>query len=187
MISPTAFAGKTYRGPVELLDIYKTTVELAGLPPPQPGVEGDSLVPTFSAPEVPIKDFAISQTTRCHVSSQGISGNRYIDPATAQKYFSACVRTPRADFGFMGYSLRTASWRYTGWFKWLNITAATKGPGPDLASGPVGEELYDHRNDTSHYNVDDYEYVNLAAHPDHTTIRDGLLAQLTKEVASWQK
>lgn len=87
----------------------------------------------------------------------------------------------------MGYSLRTTSWRYTGWFKWLNVTVATKGPGPDLASGPVGEELYDHRNDTSHYNVDDYEYVNLAGHPDHKVTKDALLAQLTKEVASWQK
>ena len=109
IISPTTYAGKTYRGPVELLDIYKTTVALAGLPSPQPGVQGDSLIPAFSAPKVPIKDFAISQTTRCHVSSQGISGNRYIEPATAQKYFAACVRTPRTDFDFMGYSIRPYS------------------------------------------------------------------------------
>lgn len=109
IISPTTYAGKTYHGPVELLDIYKTTVGLAGLPSPQPGVQGDSLVPAFSTPTVPIKDFAISQTTRCHVSSQGISGNRYIEPATAKKYFAACVRTPRTDFDFMGYSIRTYS------------------------------------------------------------------------------
>ena len=45
MIVAATYAGKTYSGPVELLDLYKTTVGLAGLPPPQPGVEGDSLVP----------------------------------------------------------------------------------------------------------------------------------------------
>jgi arylsulfatase A-like enzyme len=44
-IDQSAYAGQTYSGPVELLDIYKTTIDLAGLPGPQKGVEGDSLVP----------------------------------------------------------------------------------------------------------------------------------------------
>ena len=53
----------------------------------------------------------------------------------------------------MGYSLRTSDYRYTAWFRWRNTTAATGGPGPDL-TGPAGEELYDHRNDTTHYDVE---------------------------------
>ena len=31
-ISPSKYVGQTYSGPVELLDIYKTTIDLAGLP-----------------------------------------------------------------------------------------------------------------------------------------------------------
>ena len=65
----------------------------------------------FSAPKLYIKSFAISQTTRCHLSSQGMSGNKYIEAETAEKYYAACVRTHREDFGFMGYSLRTAEYR----------------------------------------------------------------------------
>jgi|EP01046_Picozoa_sp_COSAG06_P047389 hypothetical protein len=49
-------------------------VDLAGLPPPQGGVEGDSLVPAFREPSVQIegKSFAISQTTRCHLDNAGM-------------------------------------------------------------------------------------------------------------------
>ena len=215
---------------------YKTTAGLAGLGGSiQAGVEGDSLVPAFSAPGVAFKDYAISQTTRCRVSSPGISGNKYIEPTTAEKYvvcatlcapccsvlfcarqhlrgviwhrhrslytrraplspfacaatryYAACVRTSREEFGFMGYSLRTSDYRYTAWFAWLNSTTATRGPGPDLSSAPAGEELYDHRQDKAHYDVDNFEYENLADHPDYKTARDMLLGQLTKVVASWQ-
>ena len=208
---------------------YKTTAGLAGLGGSiQAGVEGDSLVPAFSAPGVALKDYAISQTTRCRVSSPGISGNKYIEPTTAEKYvvcatrcapccsapgsifvgsfgiatahraplspfacaatryYAACVRTSREEFGFMGYSLRTSDYRYTAWFAWLNSTTATRGPGPDLSSAPAGEELYDHRQDKAHYDVDNFEYENLADHPDYKTARDMLLGQLTKVVASWQ-
>jgi hypothetical protein len=74
-----------------------------------------------------------------------MSGNKYIEAETAASYYAACVRTKRDRFGFMGYSLRTVEWRYTGWFTWLNATGVSHMPGPDLASGPAGEELYDHR------------------------------------------
>ena len=84
--------------------------------PTEPGVEGDSLARAFAAPSVAIKDFAISQTTRCTLDNNGMSGNKYIEPATAAKYYATCVRVKRASFGFMGYSLRTADYRYTGWF-----------------------------------------------------------------------
>jgi hypothetical protein len=49
-------------------------VELAGLPAPQAGVQGDSLVPALKDPSVQMagKAFAISQTTRCHLNSPGM-------------------------------------------------------------------------------------------------------------------
>lgn len=33
---------------------------------------------------------------------------------------AGCNNTPRNKFGFMGYTMRTATWRYTAWFAWMN-------------------------------------------------------------------
>ena len=133
-----------------------------------------------------IKDYAVSQTTRCLVSSQGISGNKFIEPATAAKYYAPCVRTKREEFGFMGYSIRTSEYRYTAWFRWRSTTVATGGPGPDLTGPLGGEELYDHRNDTTHYDVDNFEYENLVEDPNFKVARDQLHGRLVDLVASWQ-
>ena len=184
-VPPSAFAGQTYRSPVELLDLYKTMAELAGLSAPQKGVEGDSLVAAFRAPTVSIKPFAISQTTRCHLDREGMSGHQWVEPETAAKFYAACVRVQRDSFGYMGYSLRTVGYRYTGWFAWLNVTS-TGGPGPDLASGPAGEELYDHRNDTAHFDVDNFEYVNLVHDDAFASTAQELRELLIKTVGSWQ-
>lgn len=121
IIPPSSYANQTYSHPVELLDIYKTLSDLAGLPQPQLGVSGDSLVKAFSNPAVEVKKVAgaISQTTRCRLNATGVSGSRYIDDSTKDKYYAACVRTDRTKFAFMGYSLRTAQWRYTFWARWL--------------------------------------------------------------------
>jgi iduronate 2-sulfatase len=51
--------GKVVRGPVEILDVYPTVVELAGLPP-APGLDGRSLAATLRNPEAPGRDAALS-------------------------------------------------------------------------------------------------------------------------------
>lgn len=96
---------------VELLDVYPTLVEMAGLKPPRQKLEGRSLLPLLRNPQAPWAHPALTQTAR---------------------------RVKNKDV--MGYSIRTARWRYTEWGN----------------SGEQGRELYDHTHDPR-------EHVNLAA------------------------
>jgi uncharacterized sulfatase len=70
---------------VELLDLYPTLADLAGLKPP-PGLQGKSLRPLLDTPDAPWKHPAVTQVRR---DGEGET--------------------------FMGYSLRTQRWRYTEW------------------------------------------------------------------------
>ena len=51
--------GVVARGPTEVLDVYPTLVELAGLPPVA-GLDGHSLAPVLARPEAPGRDTAVS-------------------------------------------------------------------------------------------------------------------------------
>ena len=93
---------------------------------------------------------------RCLLSAPGISGSGYVDAGDRGAYYAACVRTPRTEFALMGYSLRTRLWRYTYWAHWQPSMH------PNLTH-PAGEELYDHRNDTSRLDLDRFEYPQYLA------------------------
>lgn len=71
---------------VELLDVYPTLVELAGLKPPRQKLEGRSLVSLLQDPQAKWEHAALTQTPR---------------------------RVKNTDV--MGYSVRTERWRYTEW------------------------------------------------------------------------
>ncbi|MDO8542397.1 MAG: sulfatase-like hydrolase/transferase [Opitutaceae bacterium] len=71
---------------VELLDVYPTLVEMAGLKPPRQKLEGRSLGPLLRNPQAAWDHPALSQTPR---------------------------RMKGKDI--MGYSIRTERWRYTEW------------------------------------------------------------------------
>jgi iduronate 2-sulfatase len=92
--TPLVFAGPgvTARGrassrTVELLDIYPTLAQLAGVAPPA-DLHGRSLAPLLTNPTTPWDRPALTQVRR--------------GPATE---------------AFMGYSVRTEKWRYTEWDK----------------------------------------------------------------------
>jgi arylsulfatase A-like enzyme len=51
--------GAVARGPVEILDVFPTVVELAGLPP-VPGLDGLSLAPVLAHPDAPGRGVAVS-------------------------------------------------------------------------------------------------------------------------------
>jgi uncharacterized sulfatase len=93
---PLIFAGPgvsgrgTVQGPVELLDIYPTLVELCGLPQPRQKLEGRSLVPLLNDPNMKWSRPAYSQVQRG--TDQTPAGPR-----------------------FMGRSIRTNRWRFTEW------------------------------------------------------------------------
>jgi iduronate 2-sulfatase len=82
--------GQPTSGLVELVDLYPTLADLAGLEPP-PTIDGRSLRPLMEDPTVPGRAFALSQ---------------YARPWKPQE--------PKV----MGYSLRSSTHRYTRWISW---------------------------------------------------------------------
>jgi iduronate 2-sulfatase len=98
---------------VEFLDLYPTLVSLAGVPVPT-GLQGRSMTTLLRDPAAPWDHPALSQVRR------GMVPNTY-----------------------MGYSIRTADWRYTEW-----------------EGGKRGVELYNERDDPQ-------ERRNLAEDPKH--------------------
>jgi iduronate 2-sulfatase len=108
-----AAKGRASQRIVEFLDVYPTLVALAGVPAP-PGLEGRSLISLLKDTRARWEHAALSQVRR---------------GGQAKSY--------------MGYSVRTADWRYTEW-----------------DGGAQGVELYDEDDDPG-------ERRNLAADPKH--------------------
>lgn len=84
--------GRTATGPVELLDLYPTLAELAGVTPPD-HLKGTSLVPMLKDPTASAKPGALSVTvSRARQMHKEFTKSRV-----------------------MGYSIRTERYRYTEW------------------------------------------------------------------------
>jgi iduronate 2-sulfatase len=120
-------AGQSTGSLAELTDLYPTLSDLCGLPKPA-GVEGISLAPVLDEPTVSVREAALTQHPR---------------PAYFDREAS---KTPAT----MGYSIRSATHRYTEWRDWK--TGET-----------VARELYDHRTDPD-------ETRNLAGRDDHAAV-----------------
>lgn len=100
---------------VELVDLYPTLAEVAGVPAPA-DLAGRSLVPQLADPAAPGRDVALSQFARPF---------RNADPEV------------------MGYSLRSPSHRYTRWVEWPSRRTITEElyayPAPPAGPTPVEE------------------------------------------------
>ncbi|MEZ5364695.1 MAG: sulfatase [Bryobacterales bacterium] len=96
-----ATRGKTADGVVELVDLYPTLADLAGLAAP-PHVQGASMRPQLEDPNAPGKAAAL--TTFISTDRQHVGKERH---------------RPNAQ----GYSIRTKRWRYTEWGDkaWLGL------------------------------------------------------------------
>lgn len=136
--APGRPAGQSCAGLVELVDLYPTLTELCGLPLPS-HLEGSSFAPLLSAPNLPWKKAAFSQYAR-NFNGQRDAG-----------------KTPP-----MGYSIRTATHRYTEWL--------------DPQRKLVGVELYDQ-------SADPINLHNLARAPEYRALAAELAKQLT---AGWR-
>jgi hypothetical protein len=72
----------------------------------------------------------------------------------------------------MGYSIRTAEWRFTTWLPWNKVTLTSDW------DGPHADELYTHVGDDS-FEMDKYEIANeVADNPE-------AVAQLTAQIRAF--
>jgi iduronate 2-sulfatase len=124
--------GAVVKAPVAHVDIFPTLAELCGVKPPA-NLQGQSLVPMLKDQNATGRGWAITQVMRG--GGARAQGKRYV-----------------------GYSLRTARWRYTEWDE-----------------GREGKELYDH-------DADPQEMKNLAKDAAHAKDVEGLAGQLKSAV-----
>ena len=158
----TASHGKRTSKMAELVDVYPTVAELAGLPLP-PDVDGASLVPTFFDPAAPAgaKDYAFSEFPQCPT-----------DPSVNLWHTgTGCQNAAREQIGYFGFSVRSASFRYTEWHPWI---------GKELKADwnmMTGVELYDYTG-VDMTDFDQFDRVNVADAPEHAAVRAELAAAL---------
>ena len=161
---------------VELVSVYRSIAELAGITSVESSVEGTSFAsvlrnkePVYDAGSAPaFGGVALSQMTRCAKATAN---------ATLSQGYDPCCTTPgkASLYTFMGYSLRSETWRLTIWARWDNVTLC-----PDWADPGNAVELYDHRTDTTPLDLDSFENVNVAT----DAANAGVLQQLTTQVHS---
>lgn len=175
----------------ELVDLYPTLSELAGLALPTgtggADLGGTSLVPVFKLPTKTVRDVALSQFPRCWQNNSGFDMNSLEGPGDETNKtlswhsMSDCHWVRPSALDYMGYSMRTDTHRIIQWMKWDGLKLA---PHWDQI---VGLELYDH----SHISQLDISYLdlaeneNLAASAKHTKLLTWLQAQLQVEVTKW--
>eukprot|EP01050_Picozoa_sp_SAG11_P025878 SAG11_NODE_5997_length_1414_cov_1.286692_1_plen_175_part_00 len=140
--------GRTTAALAELVDVYPSMIDLAGLMPPTgETLDGVSLRSALTGSTTGLKAYALSQYPRCPA-----------DTANVSMFWkdNMCEWIERSQIFAMGYSLRTSRWRLTQWVRWDG--QKLKGNWSAL----IGTELYDHTENTG--SAFDREGVNNAAH-----------------------
>ena len=150
---------------VELIDLFPSLTELAGLEVPMQCPEGEhnllachegnSFVPLLTDPDKKWKKAVFSQYPR---PSQGLQ----IIPGLLPKPFK--VATEQLE-NIMGYTIRVDNYRFTEWVRFNRTTAK-----PNW-SEVWGTELYDHTEKSTFFND---ENENLAYKPEMKTTIDEL-------------
>lgn len=187
--------GRSSSAVVELVSLYRTLTELAGINPGsiEPGVQGTSFASILTgglSPRPPSQGepgigYALSQMTRC--------GGEGPNPSSATSVWMVCGFTRHChthkkgcakaapglrNYTYMGYSVRAPEWRLTIWARWNDSTLC-----PNWVDSSNQVELYDHRNDTSPVDFDTAEHVNVATNPAHTQVLDQLRVVMDRSFA----
>jgi len=152
--------GKGSKGLVELLDIFPTLCELAGIPEPD-HLSGRSFAPLLDKPELPWKEGALSQFPNPALREWAANP---LSPGMRETFFGPLIQDVEArimkqqgarwereffEKHLTGYALRTDRYRLVAWSDHRDPKAA-----------PVFCELFDHE-------IDPQETVNIAGqHPD---------------------
>ena len=129
----------------EYVDIYPTLAELAGLAPPG-GLDGRSFAAALRDPGAAGRDLVLSQFSRP------------FEPSAPE---------------IMGYSIRTATQRYTRWIDWLSRKV-------------LAEELYDYGLEASATRKGSFlvEQRNLIGSADYAETRDRLRSKMDETLRS---
>lgn len=158
---------------VELVDVYPTLSELAGLGVPK-HLEGLSMVPLLTQPDLPWKQAAFSQFPSPALREWGAFPLR---KGMRETYFGPLIEKVEArikqqqgdkwdrelfEHHLMGYSMRTKQYRLVAWKD-----------NRDPSKAPLFVELYDHDSDPT-------ETLNVAA--EHPLVVSHLLKQLNDAV-----
>ncbi|MEJ6645277.1 MAG: sulfatase [Akkermansiaceae bacterium] len=168
-------SGKKTEALVELVDMYPTLCDLAGLPTPG-HLAGTSLVPLLENPGGKVKEFALSQYPNPGLREWAANP---LAPAMRETFFGPLITEVEdriikqqgekwnRDFfenHLMGYALRNERYRYVEWRDYR-----------DSSAPPIYTELFDHQTDPA-------ETKNISsAHPDVVkTLHDELAKTLKK-------
>ena len=140
---------------VELVDLYPTIAELAGLDlSPHETLDGVSLVPLLGGRR---KDDGGDDGVWTEKAAFSQYPRRVRNPAEAWKG-NSIIHRERTEFTHMGYSARTAQWRYTEWVEWNQSSLRP------VWDRVAARELYDHRNESTFpTDFDAGETENVAA------------------------
>merc|ERR1712187_125515 len=94
-----------------------------------------------------------------------------------------CASVKKEDFAYMGYTVRTAEWRYTEYALWDGQALRPKW---NTSIPSFGSQLYDHRKDDGLgvRAFDDTENENLAFSPQYAETVAQLSQQLRKFFSS---
>jgi len=128
----------------ELLDVYPTLCELAGLPLPN-HLQGKSLVPIMRDAGFQLHEAAITQSST-------------IDSHMGRQLVAGLLDDESGIDSVMGWTLRTPRYRYVEWRK-----AVISGGERSFEANAVAVELYD-------YNADPLERENLAGKPEYAGV-----------------
>jgi hypothetical protein len=104
---------------VRVCVIRATGAILCAIRHPTAGTDLSDLVKDTNAPGLPA---AYHQYPACGCSDAAV--------VCFNRTREACNNSPRGTFNFMGYSVRTAAFRYTAWFPWKNTTLEADWEGP---------------------------------------------------------
>jgi hypothetical protein len=167
----------------EMCDFYRTLSDLAGIDPStvDKGVQCDGLATVFNDPSVAGKTYAFSQTQRISIPDLRTEPMECVRdcrnehqykrlPPEADGFFAPSCFSYNHQIEWMVYTVRSAEWRLTESLRWDGRKLCAIQPSTSLATNATAlafTELYDHRRDTSVFDLDVAEYDNVAAsYPD---------------------
>eukprot|EP00730_Choanoeca_flexa_P007564 TRINITY_DN12349_c2_g1_i4.p1 TRINITY_DN12349_c2_g1~~TRINITY_DN12349_c2_g1_i4.p1 ORF type:complete len:890 (+),score=164.54 TRINITY_DN12349_c2_g1_i4:318-2987(+) len=140
----------------ELVDIYPTLADLAGLPVPT-DLSGVSLAPTVRDSSYVARSSAVSQVSRCHPSKKRVRNYPWARNECNRRDF---LKNPKRDgVEIMGFSIRTSMFRLTTWLPFNYKTGAAY-----WHQRAEAVELFDHRQDLPHMPVIERDNLALSNH-----------------------